>query len=74
MNTTTSARNGTRRFLLAFGAIGAPLLAASGAAAEQSYAVTWRITNVDPSWIKNVDVRVTWNEPSARPLRRSAPL
>ena len=39
MNTTTSARNGTRRFLPAFGAIGAPLLAASGAAAEQSYAV-----------------------------------
>ena len=33
-----------------------------GAGAEQSYAVSWRITNVDPSWIKNVDVRVTWNE------------
>ncbi len=35
-----------------------------GPGTEQSYAVTWRITNVDPSWIKNVDVRVTWNEPS----------
>jgi hypothetical protein len=26
--------------------------------------VSWRITDVDPSWIKNVDVRVAWNEPS----------
>lgn len=30
---------------------------------EQSYAVSWRITNVDANWIKNVDVRVSWNEP-----------
>jgi type IV pilus assembly protein PilV len=35
-----------------------------GAGAEQSYAVSWRVTNVDPSWIKNVDVRVTWSEPN----------
>ncbi|MCC6642767.1 MAG: prepilin-type N-terminal cleavage/methylation domain-containing protein [Deltaproteobacteria bacterium] len=31
---------------------------------EQSYALSWRVTNVDASWIKNIDVRVTWNEPS----------
>ena len=35
-----------------------------GAGAEQSYAVSWRVTNVDPNWIKNVDVRVTWSEPN----------
>jgi len=35
-----------------------------GAGAEQSYAVSWRVTNVDPSWLKNVDVRVTWSEPN----------
>lgn len=35
-----------------------------GGGAEQSYAVSWRVTDVDPNWIKNVDVRVTWNEPS----------
>jgi len=35
-----------------------------GAGTEQSYAVSWRITNVDPSWIKNVDVRVAWDEPN----------
>lgn len=35
-----------------------------GPGTEQSYALTWRITNVDANWIKNVDVRVTWNEPN----------
>jgi prepilin-type N-terminal cleavage/methylation domain-containing protein len=35
-----------------------------GVGTEQSYAVSWRITNVDPNWIKNVDVRVSWNEPN----------
>jgi Tfp pilus assembly protein PilV len=34
-----------------------------GPGTEQSYSVVWRITNVDPNWMKNVDVRVTWNEP-----------
>jgi len=33
------------------------------AAAEQTYNVTWRITDLDPNWIKNVDIRITWNEP-----------
>ena len=31
---------------------------------EQSYAVTWRVRDVDPNWVKNVDVRVTWSEPT----------
>ena len=35
-----------------------------GGGPEQSYSVAWRVTDVDPAWIKNVDVRVTWNEPS----------
>ncbi len=35
-----------------------------GGGIEQSYAVTWRITDVDPNWMKNVDIRVTWNEPN----------
>lgn len=35
-----------------------------GAGVEQSYAVAWRITNVDANWIRNIDVRVTWNEPA----------
>lgn len=35
-----------------------------GAGSEQGYAVSWRIANVNPSWIKNVDVRVAWNDPN----------
>lgn len=35
-----------------------------GGGTEQAYSVAWRITDVDANWIKNVDVRVTWNEPS----------
>lgn len=35
-----------------------------GTGTEQSYLVSWRITDVDPNWIKNLDVRVTWSEPS----------
>lgn len=33
-----------------------------GAGVEQAYNVSWRITDVDAAWLKNVDVRVTWNE------------
>ncbi len=40
-----------------------------GAGVEQAYAVTWRITDVipvpaGPTWLKNVDIRVTWSEPN----------
>jgi type IV pilus assembly protein PilV len=35
-----------------------------GSGTEQGYALSWRITNVDANWIKNVDVRMTWNEPN----------
>lgn len=38
-----------------------------GTGTEQSYSVSWRVTDVDPAWIKNVDVRVTWNEPNSAP-------
>ena len=31
---------------------------------EQAYQVSWRITDADPNWVKNVDVRVTWSEPN----------
>lgn len=31
---------------------------------EQSYALSWRIADTTPSWIKSIDVRVTWNEPN----------
>ncbi|CAG0995059.1 hypothetical protein MYXO_02632 [Myxococcaceae bacterium] len=31
---------------------------------EQAYAVSWRVTDVDANWVKDVDVRVTWDEPS----------
>jgi prepilin-type N-terminal cleavage/methylation domain-containing protein len=34
---------------------------------EQTYAVTWRITNLS-NWVKTIDVRVDWDEPN-RPGR-----
>jgi prepilin-type N-terminal cleavage/methylation domain-containing protein len=35
---------------------------------EQSYSVDWRITNLVTGWTREVDVRVTWDEPG-RPNR-----
>lgn len=34
---------------------------------EQTYSLTWRITNVN-NWVKTIDVRVDWDEPN-RPGR-----
>lgn len=34
---------------------------------EQTYTLTWRITNVN-NWVKTIDVRVDWDEPN-RPGR-----
>jgi prepilin-type N-terminal cleavage/methylation domain-containing protein len=38
---------------------------------EQAYSVSWRITDVDPSRTRSIDVRVTWDEPN-RPTRQYA--
>ena len=35
-----------------------------GPGIEESYSVSWRVTNVDANWIKNIDVLVTWSEPT----------
>jgi len=41
---------------------------ATGTATEQSYTLSYRITDVDPGRTRAVDVRVTWTEPN-RPNR-----
>ena len=38
---------------------------------EQSYSLSWRITDVDPSRTRAIDVRVLWDEPN-RPTRQYA--
>jgi prepilin-type N-terminal cleavage/methylation domain-containing protein len=35
-----------------------------GAGVEQAFNVSWRVTDVEANWLKNVDVRVTWSEPN----------
>jgi type IV pilus modification protein PilV len=35
---------------------------------EMSYAVDWRIADVEPNWTRSIDVRVTWDEEN-RPNR-----
>ena len=29
---------------------------------EMSYAVAWRVADVEPGWTRSIDVRVTWDE------------
>ena len=36
---------------------------------EMSYAVAWRVADVEPGWTRSIDVRVTWDEQN-RPNRR----
>lgn len=38
---------------------------------EQSYSTSWRITDVDPTRTRSIDVRVQWTEPK-RPARQYA--
>lgn len=35
---------------------------------EMSYAVDWRVADVEPGWTRSIDVRVTWDEEN-RPNR-----
>lgn len=41
----------------------------SGTQTEQTYDLSWRITDEVANWTKTVDVRVTWSEPN-RPSRQ----
>lgn len=36
---------------------------------EMSYAVAWRVADVEPGWTRSIDVRVTWDDQN-RPNRR----
>jgi len=44
------------------------LVQASTPESEMSYAVSWRIADVQLGWTRSIDVRVTWDEPK-RPNR-----
>lgn len=44
---------------------------AGGVVAEQPYALSWRIADLDPGRTRSIDVRVQWDEPK-RPGRRYA--
>jgi prepilin-type N-terminal cleavage/methylation domain-containing protein len=44
------------------------LVQADTTESEMSYAVSWRIADVQPGWTRSIDVRVTWDEPK-RPNR-----
>jgi type IV pilus assembly protein PilV len=55
------------------GAFTAPLLRtntvqADADQAEMTYAVDWRVSDVEPGWTRSIDVRVTWDEEN-RPNR-----
>jgi prepilin-type N-terminal cleavage/methylation domain-containing protein len=44
------------------------LVQADATATEMSYAVAWRIADVQAGWTRSIDVRVSWDEPK-RPNR-----
>jgi len=39
----------------------------TGMVVQQTFGITWRITDVDPNWMKDVDVQVSWNPPVGPP-------